>query len=493
MSHTAVTSSATSKTRTQRLAYQISDFLMSNLAMAIYNIVRYYLLQDLITQQGFKSLCAFLSDNMVILGQVCFPVAMMGIYWLSGYYNNVYRKSLLQEATTTFASTFVCMIMVYFVALINDTVIDHVLNYEILLALWVILLACVYPLRLIITMHEKRLIAQSQIEFPALIIGCDSKAQKFATELGNLKDKLGYSVTGFVNINNDNNAPTQIGGLPVHNFNEIETVCKQRGITDLIVVPQGKDMDNILHTLNRLFPFNLPVKLLSDEKTDLFLSRGRLDTVYGTPLIDISSSNITECETNLKRTSDILFSIIALIVLLPFLAIIAAIIKIGSKGPVIFKQQRIGLHGKPFTIYKFRTMVVNAEALKGQLASQNEMDGPVFKMANDPRVTRVGRFLRRTSIDELPQLINVLRGEMSMVGPRPPLPNEVEAYTDYQRLRLIVTPGLTCTWQTHPNRNSISFQQWVEMDLNYIQNRTIWLDIKLILKTPRVMLHKDGQ
>ncbi|HIT15456.1 MAG TPA: sugar transferase [Candidatus Avimuribaculum pullicola] len=478
MSHTAVTSSATSKTRTQRLAYQISDFLMSNLAMAIYNIVRYYLLQDLITQQGFKSLCAFLSDNMVILGQVCFPVAMMGIYWLSGYYNNVYRKSLLQEATTTFASTFVCMIMVYFVALINDTVIDHFLNYEILLALWVILLACVYPLRLIITMHEKRLIAQSQIEFPALIIGCDSKAQKFATELGNLKDKLGYSVTGFVNINNDNNAPTQIGGLPVHNFNEIETVCKQRGITDLIVVPQGKDMDNILHTLNRLFPFNLPVKLLSDEKTDLFLSRGRLDTVYGTPLIDISSSNITECETNLKRTSDILFSIIALIVLLPFLAIIAAIIKIGSKGPVIFKQQRIGLHGKPFTIYKFRTMVVDAEA-DGQ---------PKLTSLDDNRITCIGRILRKYRIDELPQFWNVLRGDMALVGPRPErqyfidrIVKRAPQYTLLQQVR----PGLTSFGMVKYGYAS-SIESMVERmryDLIYIENISFATDLKIMIYT----------
>lgn len=327
-------------------------------------------------------------------------------------------------------------------------------------------------------MHEKRLIAQSQIEFPALIIGCDSKAQKFATELGNLKDKLGYSVTGFVNINNDNNAPTQIGGLPVHNFNEIETVCKQRGITDLIVVPQGKDMDNILHTLNRLFPFNLPVKLLSDEKTDLFLSRGRLDTVYGTPLIDISSSNITECETNLKRTSDILFSIIALIVLLPFLAIIAAIIKIGSKGPVIFKQQRIGLHGKPFTIYKFRTMVVDAEA-DGQ---------PKLTSLDDNRITSIGRILRKYRIDELPQFWNVLRGDMALVGPRPErqyfidrIVKRAPQYTLLQQVR----PGLTSFGMVKYGYAS-SVESMVERmryDLIYIENISFATDLKIMIYT----------
>ena len=207
-------------------------------------------------------------------------------------------------------------------------------------------------------------------------------------------------------------------------------------------------------------------------------------------LLERSRARYWKC----KRAFDLVVCSAALLVLLPFMLLIALIIVIDDPhGGPLFTQKRIGRHGVPFDLFKFRTMVVNAEDLKPQLAAQNEMDGPVFKIAKDPRITRVGRFLRRTSLDELPQLINVLRGEMSMVGPRPPLPDEVEAYTDYQRLRLIVTPGLTCTWQTHPNRNNIPFQKWVEMDLDYIQNRTMWLDIKLILKTPGVMLHNDGQ
>ena len=207
-------------------------------------------------------------------------------------------------------------------------------------------------------------------------------------------------------------------------------------------------------------------------------------------LLERSRARYWKC----KRAFDLVVSSAAVLLLMPLMALVAVIIVVDDPhGGPIFRQKRIGRHGVPFNLYKFRTMVVNAEEMKQDLAEQNEMDGPVFKIANDPRVTRVGRFLRRTSIDELPQLFNVLRGEMSMVGPRPPLPGEVGAYTDYQRLRLIVTPGLTCTWQTNPKRNEISFQQWVEMDLDYIQKRTMWLDIKLILKTPRVMLHKEGR
>lgn len=195
-----------------------------------------------------------------------------------------------------------------------------------------------------------------------------------------------------------------------------------------------------------------------------------------------------------KRVFDVIVSATALILLLPvFVAVSIAICLDDPHGSPIYKQTRIGRHGKPFLLYKFRTMVVNAEALRGELLQRNEMDGPVFKIKKDPRITRVGRILRQASLDELPQLFNVLKGDMSMVGPRPPLPHEVECYTDYQRLRLIVTPGLTCQWQVTPNRNEIPFQKWVEMDLDYIQHRTMLLDIKLILKTPGVMLHRGGQ
>nr|WP_231918696.1 sugar transferase [Solibacillus silvestris] len=185
-----------------------------------------------------------------------------------------------------------------------------------------------------------------------------------------------------------------------------------------------------------------------------------------------------------KRFIDIIFSIIGIIsLLIPIFFIVAFFIKIEDrKGPVIFKQLRVGENGKTFEIYKFRSMITNAEGFKLLLAHQNEASGPVFKMKQDPRVTKVGRFLRKTSLDELPQLLNVLRGEMSLVGPRPPLLEEVEQYTSYERQRLSVTPGLTCYWQVS-GRSNIGFEQWVEMDLKYINERNLFVDSILILKT----------
>ena len=195
-----------------------------------------------------------------------------------------------------------------------------------------------------------------------------------------------------------------------------------------------------------------------------------------------------------KRLFDIFFAILILLFFIPLMLIIAIVIYIDdpSAGP-IYKQVRVGRHGKEFYMYKFRTMCASADRHIDDLNGKNEMDGPVFKMKDDPRITRVGRFLRRVSLDELMQFLNVFRGEMTIVGPRPPLPREVKFYTDYQKLRLLVTPGITCTWQIHRNRNDIPFDEWVEMDLEYIQHRTFWNDIKIMLKTPIVMLSGTGR
>ena len=196
----------------------------------------------------------------------------------------------------------------------------------------------------------------------------------------------------------------------------------------------------------------------------------------------------------LRRAQDIVFSLIALILLAPLALVISLAIVLDSPGAgAIFRQRRVGRDGKLFWLYKFRTMCPDAEERLNELLKLNQMDGPVFKIKGDPRITRVGHFLRKTSLDELPQLLNVLRGDMSIVGPRPALPREVELYNDYQRQRLYVTPGLSCYWQIAPHRNEMSFDEWVALDLKYIQERSFWVDWKIILLTIRAMFMKYGE
>lgn len=194
-----------------------------------------------------------------------------------------------------------------------------------------------------------------------------------------------------------------------------------------------------------------------------------------------------------KRIQDAVLSAAALVILSPLMLLIALAIVIDDpQGSPIFSQTRCGRDGATFRLYKFRTMCVGAEHRLSELLPYNEMTGPAFKMQNDPRITRLGRFLRSTGLDELPQLVNILKGDMSVVGPRPPLPREVAAYTTYQRQRLTVTPGLTCFWQVSPRRNGLSFDDWVELDLRYIREQSWLLDWKLTFRTVRAVLRREG-
>ncbi len=197
----------------------------------------------------------------------------------------------------------------------------------------------------------------------------------------------------------------------------------------------------------------------------------------------------------LKRLFDIVFSFLFLLVFFIFYVIVAVIVAVSDKqGKPFFVQERVGKNGRIFKLYKFRTMCTDAEEKKKSLEGLNEADGPVFKIKDDPRITKVGKVLRKTNIDELPQMLNILKGDMSFVGPRPPLPDEVEQYREEDKIRLAVKPGLTCYWQSRPNRNDISFDEWMELDRKYIEDRGIWTDIRIIFRTACVILkNRDGR
>ena len=208
--------------------------------------------------------------------------------------------------------------------------------------------------------------------------------------------------------------------------------------------------------------------------------------------LKVELENIEENKENLKfyeifkRGIDIIGAGSGLILLSPVIAIVACAVKFTSKGPIFFSQKRVGKNGQIFDMYKFRSMVVNAEELKEKLVQKNEMSGPMFKIKDDPRVTKVGRFIRKTSLDELPQLWNVLKGDMSLVGPRPSLPKEVKQFEKWMYKRLTVKPGLTCYWQVS-GRNNIDFEDWMKLDISYVEDRNVWIDIKLIFKTVFVL------
>jgi len=228
---------------------------------------------------------------------------------------------------------------------------------------------------------------------------------------------------------------------------------------------------------------------------DLFdhhLSKIKYSFLGTLPLLTFNRTPDELIQLLIKRLFDLFFSFIAIIVLSPVFLITAIIVKVSSKGPVFFRQQRCSLNGRRFTVYKFRTMVVDAEAKLKELLLFNEMQGPAFKMENDPRVTKLGKFLRKSSIDELPQFWNVFKGDMSFVGPRPPMPAEVDKYEPWQRRRLTMRPGITCLWQAFGRNKINNFDEWMKLDLEYIDNWSLWFDFKILLKTIPIVLFGTG-
>jgi exopolysaccharide biosynthesis polyprenyl glycosylphosphotransferase len=249
----------------------------------------------------------------------------------------------------------------------------------------------------------------------------------------------------------------------------------------------AKEMQEAIRVCERLgMPFALPAYTFRLERAQVVEQKPIADGY-----LHYQQGESKPEQRALKRLFDVVASTLALWLLLPIFVGVMLLIKLTSRGPIFFRQERVGLHGRRFHMLKFRSMVINAEALKKELSARNELTGPVFKMKNDPRVTRVGRFIRKYSIDELPQLINVLRGDMSVVGPRPPVPAEVARYEAWQRRRLSVRPGLTCIWQVS-GRNQISFEDWMYLDMQYIDNWSLARDFNLIFRTVPVVITGRG-
>ena len=231
---------------------------------------------------------------------------------------------------------------------------------------------------------------------------------------------------------------------------------------------------------------------LQSNLSPMTYTNAYLTNFNDTPFLTFNSTPKNNFALTWKSFMDFWISFAILFLLSPFMLVVSLMIKVTSKGPVVFKQERVGLRGRKFYIYKFRTMVHNAEELKKKLLEMNESDGPAFKIKKDPRITSIGRLLRKTGLDELPQLFNVLKGEMSLIGPRPPLPDEVEKYERWQLRRLSVKPGITCTWQLFPNRNDVVFEKWMKLDMQYIDNWSLKADFVLFFKTILTVFRAGG-
>jgi len=331
-----------------------------------------------------------------------------------------------------------------------------------------------------------------------LIVGSKSRANEIIREIKN-HGKNEYKIIGCMDVD-----ATKIGMKleddieVIDNVLNLEKVIMQHVIDELIFAIPLNMVEDLEKYISIAENIGIKIRILPNweiQKLGYSPSIGALDyeKFHNIPTMTISTTPKDNRALFIKSTLDYVFSIIILFLCLPLFAVIPILIKISSKGPVFFKQRRMGLNGRIFTFYKFRTMVHNANELQQKLMDSNQADGPVFKIKNDPRIILfIGTFLRKTNLDELPQLINVLKGEMSIVGPRPPIPSEVKKYDMWHRRRLSMKPGMTCIWQTTPNRNNMTFKEWIELDLKYIDNWSLDLDFKILLKTILTVLKGSG-
>ena len=323
-----------------------------------------------------------------------------------------------------------------------------------------------------------------------VIVGSGENAVGFARNLIQ-KAPINVKLLGYVSIPGEEPVPEARPHLG--DVDGLEALLDRLPVDEVVFAVPGKQPEAFQDALKACDDrgvdvlLTLPPQVPGQAKMEIANVSG-----FNMPMLGLRRTPTGELRLAVKRLMDIAGGAVGLLLAGPILIATAIAIRVDSKGPIFFRQVRAGRNGRKFTMYKFRSMIVDAEEKKAALMHLNEMGGPVFKIQRDPRITRVGRFIRKTSIDELPQFFNILKGDMSLVGPRPPLPSEVEQYEAWQRRRLSVKPGLTGLWQVS-GRNQIDFEEWMQLDLEYIDNWSLWLDLRIILKTvPTVLFHKGA-
>ena len=323
-----------------------------------------------------------------------------------------------------------------------------------------------------------------------LVVGTGDRAQNFI-DLIRRNAEWGYRILGMVDEDPKRKGEVINGYKIIGSLEDIPDILNNEVVDEVAFVIPRSWLDRIEEAIHFCESQGVKVHLAVDF-FNLKLARVRPTDLHGFPLLTFESTPDKVWHLILKRMLDILIAGSFIIILSPFLLILAVLIKLTSPGPVFFLQRRMGLNGRRFTLYKFRTMIQDAERKLDELMKYNEMTGPAFKMTNDPRLTSAGRFLREFSIDEFPQLWNVLIGHMSLVGPRPPLPREVAHYQSWQRRRLSMRPGITCLWQISGRNRITDFDEWMRLDLEYIDNWSLWLDFKILFQTVPAVLMRVG-
>ncbi len=465
----------------QRLKYLISDYLAASVAWILF-----YLHRKLnIEPQIFGYEIPVNLDLRFWLGVFGIPVAWLVLYYFTGFYKNIFRRSRLDDFLKTFLSILLGVVVIFFLLILDDVILDYTHYYNLFFTLFVLQFVLTLIPRLIITNNTVSRIHRRLIGFKTIFIGSNENAREVYKDLQQERRASGHTIMGFVNVHQKVHYQLQdhiehLGGLK-----DLESIIHTNRVEEVIIALEPSEHQEIGNIINKLSLMDVRISAIP-SMTDILSGRVKSTTIFDTPLLEVSHELMPIWQVNVKQISDLLLSLMAMILLLPLEIILMLGVKLSSPGPLFYTQERIGKYGKPFMIYKFRSMYKDAET-----------NGPELSSKNDGRITRFGVFMRKHRLDEIPNFINVLKGDMSLVGPRPERRYFIEKITaeapHYVHLHK-VRPGITSWGQVKYGyaKNVEEMIKRLRYDILYIENMSLFVDLKIMFYTAVTILRGSG-
>lgn len=458
------------------IVYLFFDLISAATSWALFNYFRKTYIEKYIFEVNNKLLIStfFISFFWILL------------YSLFGNYKNVYKKYRLKELTQIISQTFVGIIFIFFTFLLDDKINTYQDYYSLFIALFLLHIIITFIPRIVFTSTTVNKIHNKKIGFNTILIGSSQKAKDTYLEICNLKKASGHFIIGYICTNGGENVIGDTGLNKLGEYNEISQIIKDESIEEVIIATEPKEHDKINNIINDLADLRVEIKVVADMYS-ILTGSVKMNSIFGALLISVNPEMMSSWQIILKRVMDLFISIIAVIILSPIFIILSSLIKLGSKGKIIFKQERIGFQNEPFQIYKFRSMYVNSEK-----------NGPQLSSKYDRRITNIGRFMRKTRLDETPQFFNVIKGDMSLVGPRPERQyfiNKIIAEAPHYKHISKVKPGITSWGQVKYGyaENVEEMIARLKFDLLYVENMSLSLDVKILFYTIIIMLKGTGK
>ena len=467
--------------RRQRTKYLIADYLAAAAAWVLF-----YLFRKLnVEPQIFGYDVPVNLDWRFWLGATALPLAWIILYYFTGFYKNIFRRSRLDDFLRTFLSVLFGVVVIFFLLILDDVIPDYTHYYKLFFTLFLLHFGLTLIPRLIITNQTVSRVHARKLGFNTIFIGSNENAREVFLDLQQEKHASGHYILGFVNVHFKEHYQLQdhiahLGGMP-----QMEEIIQRNRVEEVIIALESTEHREIGNIINRLSLMDVRITAIP-SMTDILAGRVKSTTIFETPLLEVSHDLMPVWQSNVKQLSDLFLSFMAVVVLMPLWIFLMIGVKLSSPGPLFYRQERIGRFGKPFMIYKFRSMYNNAES-----------NGPELSSKNDPRVTRFGQFMRKHRLDEIPNFLNVLKGDMSLVGPRPERKYYIEKITEeaphYIHLQK-VKPGIT-SWGQVKYGYAENVEQMIRRlryDILYIENMSLFVDMKILFYTVATILRGSG-